>query len=166
MHHVSTIPCLAKTLGRMLSKHALRCAVAESCTGGALAAAITDIPGSSQWFDRGYVTYADEAKQQLLAVSTATLSTFGAVSEETAREMAEGVIALAHVNVSVAITGIAGPSGGSPSKPVGTVWIAWAVALQPTKVQHYVFSGDRVLVRQQSVHAALKGMIECVEDYY
>ena len=151
---------LASKLGSMLLKRKLRCAVAESCTGGSLAAAITEIAGSSQWFDRGFVTYTNEAKEEILAVPHRVISTEGAVSEATVRAMAHGVIANSHAEVSVAISGIAGPAGGSTEKPVGTVWIAWAGNLQPTYSEGYFFEGDRRSIRQQAVCVALEGLIE------
>lgn len=116
---------LSEKLGKVLVKNNLRCAVAESCTGGGLAAAITDVAGSSQWFDRGFVTYTNGAKEELLAVPTHVLVSEGAVSESTVRAMAEGVIVHSEAQISAAISGIAGPGGGSMEKPVGTVWIAW-----------------------------------------
>lgn len=151
---------LADKLGKTLLKRKLRCAVAESCTGGSLAAAITDIPGCSQWFDRGYVTYTNNAKEEVLSVSRQVISSMGAVSEATVRAMAEGTIATSDAHVSVAISGIAGPGGGSPEKPVGTVWVAWAGNLQPTYAQCYFFEGDRAAIRQQAVHVALEGLIK------
>ena len=154
---------LADKLGSILLKQNLRCAVAESCTGGSLAAAITDIPGSSQWFERGFVTYSNEAKMEMLAVPAVVITSQGAVSEATARAMAEGAIAKSHAEVGLSITGIAGPGGGSIEKPVGTVWIAWADHLMPTRAQCYLFKGDRATIRQQSVQVALEGLIQRCE---
>lgn len=151
---------LAEQLGTILLKRNLRCAVAESCTGGSLAAAITEVPGSSQWFDRAFITYSNEAKEQMLAVSHQTIRTHGAVSEATARAMALGVIAHSEAQVSVAITGIAGPDGGSKEKPVGMVWLAWAGDFQPIYSACYFFKGDRTAVRQQAVEVALQGLIQ------
>jgi len=151
---------LAEQLGHLLLKRKIHCAVAESCTGGSLAAAITDIAGCSQWFDRGFVTYTNKAKEQMLAVSGEAIVTFGAVSEQTARAMADGAIAASDADVSVSITGVAGPGGGSIEKPVGTVWIAWAGYLQPTHSQCYQFTGDREAIRQQAVQTALQGLIK------
>jgi len=150
---------LATDLGQQLLKRHWQCTVAESCTGGSLAAAITDCPGSSQWFTCGFVTYSNEAKQRMLGVAANTLIRFGAVSEETAREMAEGALRKSAVQVSAAITGVAGPGGGSLKKPVGTVWIAWASEFQPTLAQCYHFDGDRLIIRGQAVNAALDGLI-------
>ena len=142
--------------------HNLCCAVAESCTGGSLAAAITDIPGSSQWFDRGFITYTNESKQQMLGVPEPMIASFGAVSEAVVRAMAEGVLANSRADVSVAISGIAGPGGGSLEKPIGTVWIAWAFNTQPTSAQCFLFPGDRLAIRQQAVLAGLDGLLQCL----
>ena len=151
---------LADTLGHVLLKHKWRCAVAESCTGGSLSAVITDIAGSSQWFDRGFVSYSNEAKIELLGVPSSVISEKGAVSEATVRAMAEGAISASMAHVSVSISGIAGPSGGGFKKPVGTVWVAWAGALQPTEAQCYFFKGDRAAIREQAVRVALEGLIQ------
>lgn len=134
-------------------------AVAESCTGGLIAAACTERAGSSQWFERGLATYSNRAKQELLGVPEEVLAAHGAVSEATVRAMAQGLLTRAPVQHTLAVSGIAGPTGGSRDKPVGTVWIAWA---QPAGVQAqgYLFSGDREAVRQQALHAALAGLIE------
>lgn len=150
---------LAEQLGEILTQRKMRCVVAESCTGGALAAAITDVPGSSQWFERGFVTYSNEAKQDMLAVPEAIIASQGAVSEATACAMAHGAIAASNAEVSIAITGIAGPGGGSEEKPVGTVWIAWAGDMQATYSHCYFFTGGREAIRQQAVQIALQGLI-------
>jgi nicotinamide-nucleotide amidase len=156
---------LAEQLGAILLKRKLHCAVAESCTGGALAAAITEVPGSSQWFDRGFVTYTNPSKQELLAVPSQVITTHGAVSEETVRYMAEGVLAHSDAFVSVGISGIAGPGGGSVDKPVGTVWIAWAGDYQPTHAECFLFKGNRAAIREQAVEAALQGLLKrCEKD--
>lgn len=156
---------LATKLGQVFMNANLCCAVAESCTGGGLAAAITDIPGSSQWFDRGFVTYSNESKQQMLNVPAQMIATHGAVSEAVARAMAEGALASSKANRSVAITGIAGPNGGSIEKPVGTVWIAWTDGKHTTRTQCYLFSGDRLAIRQQAVKSALEGLIDLLILY-
>lgn len=155
-----TIHALAKKLGQVLLTQNLRCTVAESCTGGSLAAAITDIPGSSQWFDCGFVTYTNESKHQMLAVPQHMLASQGAVSEAVVRAMAEGALLASEANTSVAISGIAGPDGGSLEKPVGTVWLAWASRVCPTEVQCCSFIGDRFSIRQQAVQAGLEGLIQ------
>lgn len=151
---------LSKHLGRLLLAQHWSCTVAESCTGGSLAAAITEIPGSSQWFDRGFITYSRDAKQAMLGVSEEILNRCGVVSEETVRAMAIGALHRSHAACSVAISGIAGPSGGSLSNPVGTVWIAWARGLQQVQATRYLFTGDRRSVRNQSVMMALQGLID------
>jgi len=155
---------LAQRTGRLLSDHRLLLVTAESCTGGGLAEIITRIPGSSGWFERGYVTYANEAKQENLGVDAATLEHYGAVSEETAQAMAEGALDHSRAQISVAITGIAGPEGGTPDKPVGTVCIAWAGKGMATRTTRAAFQGDRLQVRRQSCLLALQGLIEMVES--
>jgi nicotinamide-nucleotide amidase len=122
----AAIEALARRLGQSLRQKGALCATAESCTGGLVAGAITDIAGSSAWFDRGFVTYTNEAKHDLLGVPEAVLREHGAVSEATARAMAEGAVARSLAHLAVAVTGIAGPGGGSDQKPVGTVCFAWA----------------------------------------
>lgn len=158
----SEIYALANKLGQLLLSHNQRCTVAESCTGGGLAAAITDITGSSQWFDRGFVTYSNESKQQMLGVPAKILLSQGAVSEAVVRAMAEGALAASTANLSVAISGIAGPDGGSLEKPVGTVWFAWARDAHPTQAQRYMLAGDRLTIRQQAVQIALEGLIQAI----
>jgi nicotinamide-nucleotide amidase len=133
---------------------------AESCTGGGLAHLLTSLPGSSTWFERGFVTYSNLAKQEMLGVNHDTLARCGAVSGETAGEMATGALAHSHGQISVAITGIAGPEGGVPGKPVGTVWIAWAVRSGKAEARLYHFTGDREAVRRQAIEAALNGLLE------
>jgi nicotinamide-nucleotide amidase len=135
-------------------------AVAESCTGGGLAYLLTSMPGSSAWFERGFVTYSNLAKHEMLGVSHDTLARCGAVSRETAGEMAEGALTHSHGQISVAITGIAGPEGGVPGKPVGTVWIAWALRSGTAEARRYHFTGDREAVRAQAIEAALNGLLE------
>ena len=134
---------------------------AESCTGGGIAAALTDIPGSSAWFDRGFVTYSNQSKKDMLGVADATLATFGAVSRETVTEMASGALERSAAQISVAVTGIAGPGGGTKDKPVGTVWIAWASAGQVEAVCEH-FTGDRAAVRCATIDAALHGLLQRV----
>ena len=151
-------------MGRVRSVAALcrregeRIAVAESCTGGGLAAALTSLAGSSDWFDRGFVTYSNEAKHDLVGVSVSTLKRFGAVSEEVARQMARGALDESRATLAVAITGIAGPGGGTPEKPVGLVWIAWARKGE-VRARRFQFKGGRAAVRRQSVAAALEGIL-------
>ncbi len=154
---------LSQALGRVLSAREWRLACAESCTGGWVAQVVTDIPGSSAWFDRGFVTYSNQAKQDMLGVQEETLNTHGAVSEAVVLEMAQGALTHSVADISVAISGIAGPGGGSPDKPVGTVWCAWATA-QQHKAQKQVFTGDRREVRRQAVERALQGLLEMLQD--
>ena len=134
-------------------------AVAESCTGGLIAAACIDLAGSSAWFERGLVSYSNRAKQELLGVPASLLATHGAVSEPCVRAMAEGLMARAPVQHAIAVSGIAGPGGGTLEKPVGTVWIAWA-GLSGVRTRAYAFEGDRQAVREQSVAAAFAGLAE------
>ena len=150
---------LATALGRAALERGVRIATAESCTGGLVAAAITAVAGSSDWFDRGFVTYADTAKIDCLGVPAATLSRFGAVSEEVALAMAQGALRDGAAQWSVAVTGIAGPSGGTPDKPVGTVCFAWA---GPNAAQacRTLLPGDRARVRRESVRVALEGLLK------
>lgn len=136
---------------------------AESCTGGWVAQAATAIAGSSEWFERGFVTYSNAAKQEMLGVSEATIAAHGAVSEETAKEMAAGALKHSHGTISVAVTGVAGPSGGSPAKPVGTVCFAWARGGE-VRAETRRFDGDRESVRRQSVIRALQGLIEWLDE--
>jgi nicotinamide-nucleotide amidase len=131
---------------------------AESCTGGWVAKTLTDLPGSSAWFDAGVVTYSYEAKQALLGVDPRILERVGAVSEETALEMVSGALARFGAGVAVAVTGIAGPTGGTADKPVGTVWIAWKRRGGYAHAQRFLFAGDREAVRRHTVAAALAGL--------
>jgi nicotinamide-nucleotide amidase len=150
---------LAKKVGARLKASRAMLVTAESCTGGWVAQAVTSIAGSSDWFERGFVTYSNAAKQELLGVDPSTLRKHGAVSEETAREMAEGALARAKGTLALAVTGVAGPSGGSREKPVGMVCFAWA-SKKGTVVETQHFSGDRESVRRQSVVRALEGVLQ------
>lgn len=150
---------LAVDLGAALKAHRLLAATAESCTGGWVAQAITAIAGSSDWFERGFVTYSDEAKQELLGVPAATLATHGAVSAETAAAMARGALTRSHASLAVSITGIAGPGGGSREKPIGTVWFGFALRAGDVITRHRLFTGDRYSVRAQAVAYALQGLL-------
>jgi nicotinamide-nucleotide amidase len=138
-------------------------ATAESCTGGLIAAACTDLAGSSQWFDRGFVTYSNAAKTDMLGVDAALITQFGAVSEPVAAAMAQSAVKHSVAQVVVAVTGVAGPTGGSAEKPVGTVWIAWHVNSQ-TSTELYHFDGDRAMVRALTVQQALQGLIERLQS--
>ncbi len=155
---------LAVQAGKALKAHGLVLATAESCTGGGVAQAITDVAGSSAWFDRGFVTYSNRSKQQLLDVSPATLLQHGAVSEATVREMVAGALQHSDAQVAVAVSGIAGPDGGTPDKPVGTVWFAWGIQDGTTLAQRHQLKGDRAAVRAQSVRIALQGIIDLLEQ--
>lgn len=154
---------LASELGQALKTKGWMLALAESCTGGMTAAAITSIPGSSGWFDRGFVTYSNLAKTEMLGVSPETLEKFGAVSEETAQEMVLGALKNSQAQIACSITGIAGPDGGTPQKPVGTVCFAWVLRNQPAHTVTLHFSGDRHSIRQQSVHAALAELLKMIK---
>ena len=135
-------------------------ATAESCTGGLIAAACTSVAGSSDWFERGFVTYSNEAKTESLGVPMPLIETHGAVSAEVARAMAEGAIAHSHADLAVAVTGIAGPGGATPGKPVGTVWLAIARAGGPAQAELLTLAGDRAAVREQTVRHALQRLLE------
>ena len=151
---------LATELGAALGARGWMAATAESCTGGLIAGAITDVPGSSGWFERGFVTYSNEAKIDLLGVRPETLSRFGAVSEETARAMVAGALERSRADVAVAVTGVAGPTGGTPEKPVGLVWLAWGVRRGAVEAVSRRFPGDRAAVREATVAVALDGLLE------
>jgi len=135
-------------------------ATAESCTGGGIAQALTDVSGSSQWFDSGLVTYSNEAKQRLLGVPSELIAQWGAVSEPVAKSMAEGAAGQQGVDVAVSVTGIAGPTGGTKDKPVGTVWIAWKLPNNRVEARCFQFDGDRSAVREATINAAITGLIE------
>ncbi len=156
---------LACKLGQLLDANKVMCAVAESCTGGYLSKLITDVQGSSAWFDRGFITYSNNAKQEMLGVRAATLEKFGAVSCETAREMAAGVLTHSNAQISVAITGIAGPDGGSLDKPVGTVCFAWAVVDGECSHELTRFKGRREDVRLQATAYALSRLLSVLKRY-
>lgn len=151
---------LARVLGRVCKKRGVDVVTAESCTGGGVATAMTRISGSAKWFERGFVTYTNVAKKEMLGVSQVTLGKYGAVSEQVAREMAAGALRHSHADVSVAVTGIAGPTGGSRKKPVGLVCFAWGVRRGPVQTRVFRFDGDRVEVRIQSVAVAIQGLID------
>ena len=151
---------LARDVATACLKRKVFVTTAESCTGGGVAEAITRVPGSTRYFERGVVTYGNDAKEDLLGVSHATLVAHGAVSEETAREMAEGALARSSATLSVAVTGIAGPGGAVPGKPVGLVWFAWAQQDGPTQSLGVLFKGGRERVRRQAVAVALQGFID------
>jgi nicotinamide-nucleotide amidase len=151
-------------LSKELIEHKLKLVTAESCTGGGVAYYLTDLPGSSAWFERGFVTYSNASKKELLQVKAATLLEFGAVSEQTAREMAEGALKNSHAQVSIAITGIAGPEGGTTEKPVGTVWFAWAGVNKETQASVWLLQGNRQVVREQAIKIAIKKLREFISQ--
>lgn len=155
---------LATELGAALKARGFMLATAESCTGGLVGATITEITGSSAWFERGFVTYSNAAKQELLGVKAETLEKFGAVSEQTAKEMAQGALANSRADITLSITGIAGPDGGSLQKPVGTVCFAWAQYHQPTHTKTLHLTGNRAEIRQAAVAIALKGVLDLLEQ--
>ena len=160
----SQIDALATRLGRQLAVSGGMIATVESCTGGLIARALTETPGSSQWFDRGFVTYSNEAKIEMVGVSAQTLAVFGAVSEPTALEMAGGALARSRARVSLSVTGVAGPGGGSADKPVGTVCFGWAVADGRTRAVTRRFDGDRARLRWQAALFALQGAWDMLSD--
>jgi nicotinamide-nucleotide amidase len=160
---MSELKKLAARTGETLQRRGWMAATAESCTGGWIAKCLTDVAGSSAWFDRGFVTYSNTAKQEMLGVDVAVLESEGAVSEATVAAMVRGALAHSRADIAVAISGIAGPGGGRPGKPVGTVCFAWATrdGLQRLATCH--FEGDRDTVRQQAVAHALQGLLDAAD---
>lgn len=156
---------LATQLGEAALSHDYLIATAESCTGGGLAEVITRIAGSSQWFDRSFVTYSNDAKKEMLNVQETTLDEYGAVSEQTAHEMVLGTLKNSHADIVVSITGIAGPGGGTDEKPVGTVCFAWGDRIAEVKIATLNFEGDRQSIRMQSCMMALQGLIDLLEKH-
>lgn len=163
LNHEQDAPYLCRSLADLLQKKALKLVTAESCTGGLISAACTDLAGSSNWFERGFVTYSNEAKTELLGVQTSVLMHEGAVSEAVARAMARGALAHSQAQVAVAVTGVAGPTGGSPDKPVGTVWFGFAL---PGRIlsEKCHFAGDRASVRSASVQHALTRLVQLLQE--
>jgi nicotinamide-nucleotide amidase len=155
-----TLGDLAGQVGERLLRNGRMLACAESCTGGWIAKVLTDVAGSSAWLERGFVVYSNQAKQEMLGVLPETLAAHGAVSEPVALEMARGALARSRAQMTVAVTGIAGPGGGSPEKPVGTVWLAWATAHGLAEARLVQLAGDRDAVRRQTVRLALEGLLE------
>lgn len=158
-----TLYRLSEKAGALLKQRAMALTTAESCTGGWVGQAITSVAGSSGWYDRGFITYTNPSKQDMLGVSSDTLERFGAVSEQTVREMAAGALARSSAQVAIAVSGIAGPAGGTPDKPVGTVCFAWAVKGGLIRTETHRLSGPREAVRRQSVRIALEGVIALLE---
>ena len=155
---------LAEEVGLELQRRKLMLATAESCTGGWVSEAVTMVPGSSDWFERGFVTYTYISKREMLGVKEATLNKHGAVSEEVVREMVVGVLAHSHAQVAVAVSGVAGPAGGTPDKPVGFVCFAWGMKDGKPRAETKRFSGDREAVRRLSVEHALKGVVALLQS--
>jgi nicotinamide-nucleotide amidase len=160
---MENITALAASVGQALKRRNLLMATAESCTGGGIAQAITDIPGSSEWFDCGFVTYSNASKSELLSIPAATIAQHGAVSEEIAGAMAQAAVDNSNASVAVSTTGIAGPGGAVPGKPVGTVCFGWHVG-NKTRTERRVFEGDRHAVRDQAVAYALACLLRQLED--
>ena len=158
LNQEANTPVSIGLLANLMLENGLFMATAESCTGGMIAAACTDLAGSSAWFERGFVTYSNAAKTELLGVDAALITQHGAVSELVARAMALGAIRHSHAQVSVAVTGVAGPTGGSIEKPVGTVWFAWSVC-GSLQSEMMCFRGDRASVRQATVHHAISKLL-------
>ncbi|EGV52558.1 CinA (competence/damage-inducible) domain-containing protein [endosymbiont of Riftia pachyptila (vent Ph05)] len=151
---------LAGQLGDCLRRQWARVAFAESCTGGWIAKVATDVAGSSAWFEQGFVTYSNAAKQSMLGVQAETLVEYGAVSAQTVAEMTAGALQRSEADWAVAVSGIAGPGGGTPDKPLGTVWFAWQQRGAAAEVQRHCFAGDREAVRRQTVARALQGLLQ------
>ena len=150
---------LSAQVGSLLKTHGLMLTTAESCTGGGVAQVITEVAGSSAWFERGFVTYSNLSKQQMLDVRESTLKQHGAVSEMTVREMVAGALKHSAAQVAVAVSGVAGPGGGTAEKPVGTVWFAWGLKNVETVTLRHQLGGNRAEVRDQAAHIALQGVV-------
>jgi nicotinamide-nucleotide amidase len=159
--HDQELYTLAVAIGDKLRQQGLSLCSAESCTGGGIAYALTAVPGSSAWFERGFITYSNQAKHEMLGVTIATLTIHGAVSRPTVTEMAAGARRYSQAHISVAVSGIAGPGGGSRDKPVGTVWLAWD-SPKGAHQQCYHFNGSRTHIRHQAIRAALQGINDCL----
>ncbi|MEO6022189.1 MAG: nicotinamide-nucleotide amidohydrolase family protein [Burkholderiales bacterium] len=155
---------LSKQVSVALLKASATLATAESCTGGWVAEAVTAVAGCSDWFDRGFITYSNAAKRDMVGVSLVTLKEYGAVSEETAREMALGALKHSKAHIALSITGIAGPTGGSPGKPVGTVCFGWARGTSALRSEIHLLKGDRASVRRQSVIISLRGVLRLLAE--
>ncbi|MFO1264020.1 MAG: CinA family protein [Rhodoferax sp.] len=157
-----TIEHVRGLLADLLLQRGWKLVTAESCTGGLIAATCTDLAGSSEWFERGFVTYSNAAKTELLGVDAALIAGHGAVSEPVVRAMAQGALAHSHAQIAVAVTGIAGPGGGSADKPVGTVWLGWATAAGVTTTLRH-FAGDRAAVREATARHALQQLVHLLQ---
>ena len=163
-HNAINLSDVCADLAQVLLLHKLSICTAESCTGGMISATCTDLAGSSLWFERGFVTYSNAAKTDMLGVPASLIETHGAVSEEVARAMAQGALLHSLADWSVAVTGVAGPSGGSAAKPVGTVWLAWACkSTGMLESQRHVFAGDRKSVRENTTALALSHLARLLQ---
>jgi nicotinamide-nucleotide amidase len=160
--NMATLESLAIEVNKVLKEKGLKLTTAESCTGGGIGYWMTSVPGSSACFERGFITYSNEAKIEQLGVDPLSLEVFGAVSEQVAREMAEGALRHSNADVSIAITGIAGPDGGTPDKPVGTVWVAFASCTGSTQAVVDVFSGNRQEIRNLAIEKAFGFLMSCL----
>ena len=155
---------LSSEVGRVLVVQHLKLATVESCTGGWIGQSLTAVAGSSAWYERGFVTYSDASKSDLVGVSRELISRSGAVSEPVVRAMARGALSHSRADLALAVTGIAGPDGGSADKPAGTVWLCWTARTGKERAKQYLFTGDREAVRRQSVIEALSGLIRFLEE--
>jgi len=157
-----TLYDLAVRVGQVLKAHRLQLVTAESCTGGWVGEAITMVPGSSEWYERGFITYTNTAKMDMLGVLATTLAAHGAVSEQTVKEMVAGALEHSPGDVAVSVSGVAGPGGGTPQKPVGTVCFGWALRDGSLATATHHFNGDREQVRREAVKRALEGVLSLV----
>ncbi|GKS70435.1 competence damage-inducible protein A [Nitrosomonas sp. PY1] len=155
---------LARRVGACLIQHELMLVTAESCTGGWLGQAVTSVPGSSSWYERGFITYSNLSKQEILGVQSATLAQYGAVSSQTAQEMVLGALNRSHAQIGVSITGIAGPDGGTIDKPVGMVCFAWTTKTGYVQQEIYHYLGGREAIRYQAVTTALNGILMLIDS--
>ena len=160
--HSEKVTRLVEKLAQLATENNVMLATAESCTGGGIATAMTELAGSSAWFDAGFVTYSNEAKERMLGVPGSVIMEHGAVSEPVVQAMTAGAIANSQAQLSVAVSGVAGPGGGTEAKPVGTVWIAWRSADELVS-EVFCFAGDRESVRQQTVEQALSGLVKLLD---
>ncbi len=161
----SHLAFILEELGKFCMENSLTITTAESCTGGGVAYEITSLPGSSHWFDRGFVTYSNEAKIEMLGVNYVDINQFGAVSQEVAKQMAEGALKNSHASLSLSITGIAGPEGGTQEKPVGFCWFAWSSLLFGTYCKKAIFLGDRRMVRDHAILFSLEQLLMYLRKY-
>lgn len=164
-YKLSLTHSIAKEIGDKLKQHHLQLVTAESCTGGQLAQTITSVPGASKWFERGFVTYSNLSKQQVLGIDESLISRYGPVSKEVVLAMATGALNNSPASISIAITGIAGPGGGTEKLPVGTIWTAWVKnnAFSKTQCQHY--TGDRLITRYAAVEFALQTLLNLIKSF-